>query len=137
MLIYTQRHALLDIPNDRSSHTNPTPLGGGIGIIITFLIVVAMFIVFGKIVPELAITLLGGSVLAIIGWIDDRRGVSALLRLVVHIAVAIWAAFWLGGLPYIHLGPYSVDLGHWGSVLSVLGIGVCQDSCRRSSLFFC
>lgn len=122
MLNYTQKHALLDIPNDRSSHTNPTPLGGGVGIVIAFLLAVAMFMVFGKIVPELAITLLGGSVLAIIGWLDDWRGVSALLRLVIHIAVAIWAAYWLGGLPYIHLGPYSVDLGHWGSVLSALGI---------------
>ncbi|MEQ8384485.1 MAG: glycosyl transferase family 4, partial [Coleofasciculus sp. A1-SPW-01] len=27
---------LLDIPNDRSSHTQPTPRGGGLGFILAF-----------------------------------------------------------------------------------------------------
>jgi Fuc2NAc and GlcNAc transferase len=29
---------LLDIPNDRSSHTQPTPRGGGLGFIVAFAI---------------------------------------------------------------------------------------------------
>lgn len=29
-------HKLLDIPNARSSHTKPTPRGGGLGFIIAF-----------------------------------------------------------------------------------------------------
>ena len=123
MLLYTQRNGLLDIPNDRSSHSRPTPLGGGVGIVLAFLLMVAVLLALGKIVRGLGIALLvGGCVLAIIGWLDDRKGISALLRLMVHIASALWAVYWIGGLPYLRLGPYTLELGHWGSALSVIGI---------------
>ena len=93
------------------------------GIVLAFLLMVAVLLALGKIVRGLGIALLvGGCVLAIIGWLDDRKGISALLRLMVHIASALWAVYWLGGLPYLRLGPYTLELGHWGSALSVIGI---------------
>ena len=33
---YAMRRHMLDIPNARSSHTIPTPRGGGVGIVISF-----------------------------------------------------------------------------------------------------
>jgi UDP-N-acetylmuramyl pentapeptide phosphotransferase/UDP-N-acetylglucosamine-1-phosphate transferase len=33
---------LLDIPNDRSSHTQPTPRGGGLGFIVAFAVTSAL-----------------------------------------------------------------------------------------------
>ena len=35
---YALKKAIIDIPNDRSSHTIPTPIGGGLAIIIVFFI---------------------------------------------------------------------------------------------------
>ena len=33
---YTLKKNLIDLPNDRSSHTIPTPRGGGLSIVVTF-----------------------------------------------------------------------------------------------------
>ncbi len=41
------RQKLLDIPNERSSHTQPTPRGGGLGFIIAFAITSAITAAIG------------------------------------------------------------------------------------------
>ena len=33
----------------------------------------------------------GGCLIAAVGWLDDRRGLSALVRLCFHFVAAIWA----------------------------------------------
>ena len=37
------KRQLLDIPNERSSHSQPTPSGGGLAIVISFYIAIAYF----------------------------------------------------------------------------------------------
>ena len=39
----------------------------------------------------------GGALVAAVGWLDDRRGVSARVRATVHAAAACWAAYWIWG----------------------------------------
>ncbi len=34
---YAFQNDVIDVPNDRSSHTTPTPRGGGLAIVITFI----------------------------------------------------------------------------------------------------
>ena len=60
---------LLDIPNDRSSHTQPTPRGGGLGFIIAFALTSAI-----APCPPLSLWLVLLP-LTIIGILDDRQGV--------------------------------------------------------------
>ena len=86
---------LLDIPNDRSSHTQPTPRGGGLGFIIAFAITSA-------IAPfpfplSLWLVLLP---LTIIGILDDRQGVPAALRYLVQLGAASIAIFYFGSFPF-------------------------------------
>ena len=38
---YARRYSVLDLPNERSAHTVPTPRGGGIAIVVAFLAAVA------------------------------------------------------------------------------------------------
>ncbi|WP_239121891.1 hypothetical protein, partial [Klebsiella pneumoniae] len=40
----------------------------------------------------------GGAAVAAVGFVDDRRPVPPAWRLAGHIASAVWAVAWLGGL---------------------------------------
>jgi Fuc2NAc and GlcNAc transferase len=88
---YAQSRLVLDIPNTRSLHIHPTPRGGGAAIVVVTL---AGVLLMGKLslVPAslvLALTIGSGAV-ALVGWMDDRRGISALVRATVHLAAAVW-----------------------------------------------
>jgi Fuc2NAc and GlcNAc transferase len=114
---------MLDVPNDRSSHDVPTPRGGGLAIVVATLAGLIVSSALGAIPRNHLIALVGGSLaIALVGYMDDRRGLSARVRLVVHLAAAIWAVWWLGGLPSIRFGREIYELGLVGHLLSVLGI---------------
>jgi Fuc2NAc and GlcNAc transferase len=77
----------------------------------------------GLVRPDLLIALGGGGVaVAIIGFIDDRRPLPVRVRFAVHLAAAIWAMVWLGGLPPVQLGGQLITFGWSGYVLGVLAI---------------
>jgi len=81
-----QRGAVLDLPNARSSHVVPTPRGGGIAVIGT--IVLAWLVLWAQgIVPMAsAVIALAAAALAVVSWIDDLRGLSPGVRLLVQFA---------------------------------------------------
>lgn len=120
---YALRRALLDIPNERSSHTVPTPRGGGLAFTGVFLLTVALLGVWSLLDGAVAAALVGGGLaVAAVGWVDDHRPVPAAWRALVHAAAAGWALFWLGGLPVLQAGGGRIVLGEWGTVLALLGI---------------
>jgi len=43
---YALARSMMDFPNERSSHTTPTPRGGGVGIVLTFLVTLPLLWVF-------------------------------------------------------------------------------------------
>jgi Fuc2NAc and GlcNAc transferase len=116
---YALSRSLIDIPNARSSHSVPTPRGGGVAIVISFL--VALFLMVSQsLVPwPLALALLGSGIgIAILGFLDDHGHVPARWRLLGHFIAAVWALFWLGGLsPLVFFGT-SIDLGVLGHILA-------------------
>ncbi len=68
------RHALLDVPNERSAHSVPTPRGGGIAIAAAFFSSLALLLWWGVLPRAAGLALLGGGLLvAAIGAWDDRR----------------------------------------------------------------
>lgn len=119
---YARRQSILDIPNERSSHITPTPRGGGIVFTALFLAIAGLMPFFFPEEMPLWASLLGGGVLiAAAGWIDDRRGLSASLRLAVHALAVLWVLFKLGGMPNLSLGFRSLHLGLFGHALALLG----------------
>jgi UDP-N-acetylmuramyl pentapeptide phosphotransferase/UDP-N-acetylglucosamine-1-phosphate transferase len=80
---------LLDVPGPRSSHTVPTPRGGGIGIAIVGIACVLALAWVEVWPPGWAYTAAGFAVVAAIGALDDARPQPAALRLLAHIAAAI------------------------------------------------
>ncbi len=91
---------LIDLPNERSSHSLPTPRGGGLAIVIvcTALLLYHALAGPGSATVPLAIAA-GGVVIAVVGFIDDRRGLSASLRFGVQALVALGVILALGGVP--------------------------------------
>lgn len=112
---------LLDLPNERSSHTQATPRGGGLALTLAHLVGVAAAWLLGLVPPAIAIALLGGGALvAAVGFLDDHRHVPAPLRLLCHVLAFAWAVWWLGGLPPVDFGWGDVDLGWAGTALLVV-----------------
>jgi Fuc2NAc and GlcNAc transferase len=120
---FAVRHGLLDHPNQRSSHSTPTPRGGGIAIVLASLLAVGAQWLRGTVAPQLfAALLIGGLAVAAVGFMDDRRRLSAKLRLLVHAGAAILAMALLGGLPPIQIGQQLLHFGAGGFVFGVLAI---------------
>ena len=114
---------LLDEPNERSSHSIPTPRVGGIAIVIATSAGMLLLLGTGALDVKLAVALLGGgAAIAVVGFMDDRRQLSVRTRFAVHVVAALWALVWLGGLPPLRIGGHVASLGAAGYVLGVLAI---------------
>jgi Fuc2NAc and GlcNAc transferase len=114
---------LLDLPNFRSSHSTPTPRGGGLAIVSATVVAVVVLACIGRISHGLSVAVVGGGCLvAAIGFIDDRRPVPARIRLPVHIIAAVWAVIWVGPPSTLLFGQHAIHLGWSGPVLTILGI---------------
>jgi UDP-N-acetylmuramyl pentapeptide phosphotransferase/UDP-N-acetylglucosamine-1-phosphate transferase len=84
-----RRHAVLDHPNERSSHATPTPKGGGIAVVSVLLLAWAASAPFlGAGLSNLPLLLVLAAGLAAISFVDDLKGIPPLVRLVVHFAAA-------------------------------------------------
>lgn len=126
-----RRFAVLDIPNQRSSHEVPVPRGGGIVIVATWCFGMMMtwalrfpFPALGMLAPNgfvvsMTIAMIA---LALLGFSDDRCDLPPLLKLAVQVGVAVQALY-LSGLRMTELGlPFSphYDFGLLGWLLSAV-----------------
>lgn len=123
--IYAVRKKIIAIPNERSSHQIPTPQGGGIAIVLTFIVAVLWLGLYGLIEPHLVWALAGSVAIAVIGYCDDMYNVKIRWRIVIHFFMACWAVYWLHGFSILDLGSHKVNLNWMGSVLAVFGITWC------------
>ncbi|RYZ77832.1 MAG: glycosyltransferase family 4 protein [Proteobacteria bacterium] len=76
------KNRVLDIPNERSSHSVPTPRGGGVGIFLAVAITLGFFWQFTL---NLAAVLIPAIVVTLVSAWDDVKSVSARVRFGVQI----------------------------------------------------
>jgi Fuc2NAc and GlcNAc transferase len=108
--VYATKKALVDIPNERSSHSVAVPHGGGIAIAVTWFIGISYLYYFQKEVDSLLyMALMMGVILSAVSYLDDLYHLSVKLRLVVQICVTGFGLYLLGGLHEINLFFLSVD----------------------------
>lgn len=100
-LVYARRRALVAIPEARSSHTVPTPVGGGVGIIVAILGILAATGWFTS--PWLPAALL---VATATGFADDRSALSPRPKMLLIVAAA--------ALAVPHATIHGVDLPYAG-----------------------
>lgn len=118
---YALARSLIDIPNARSSHSVPTPRGGGVAIVVSFLLALPLMAAMDLVAWPLVWALLGsGAGIAALGFLDDHGHIAARWRLLGHFAAAIWALFWLGGLPPVNVLGFTFELGWLGHVLAAV-----------------
>lgn len=92
-IAWAHHRNILDQPNHRSSHSRPTPRGGGIGIVTACVVGITGAVIMDLLPWHVGAALACGLPIAVVGYIDDRRSLSARSRLLVQIACAA-AALW-------------------------------------------
>ena len=106
----------LDVPNERSSHTRPTPRMGGLGIVAAF--VALMPLLWIMLLPaasnwivatKFGIALFGYAVIVAVGLIDDLRRIGPLSKYLGQLLAAI-IAVWSGAI-FLHFKlPFGVEI---------------------------
>jgi Fuc2NAc and GlcNAc transferase len=119
---WSLQREILDIPNERSSHTVPTPRGGGL---IIFLVSIVTFLVytglsgFGFYWSYFA----GALIVAFISLTDDVRAISPVSRILFHGFASGLVVLSLGGFVEILIPFFGiVQLGVWGDILAFFWI---------------
>ncbi|MGE6527563.1 MraY family glycosyltransferase [Pseudomonas sp. NPDC077382] len=118
---YALARSLMDIPNARSSHSVPTPRGGGVAIVLSYLAALMLLAALGDISANVTLALSGaGAGVAVLGFLDDHGHIPARWRLLGHFVSATWALYWLGGLAPLPIFAVTLDMGWLGHVLAAV-----------------
>jgi Fuc2NAc and GlcNAc transferase len=118
---YALACCLVDVPNKRSSHRVPTPRGGGVAIVLTFLSGLPVLAWAGRLEFPVMVALFGAGVLvAMVGFLDDLGHIAACWRLLAHFISAFWILAWMGGVPGLPFFGHSLSLGWLGLILMTL-----------------
>ena len=111
---YTLNNSILDIPNERSSHSTAIPRGGGLAIIIVFYL--GIFYFQKELDTSLFLAFFTALPIIIVSLIDDIKPLSSRRRLLVQAFSAILALYILGGIEEIDFILFSLS----GFCLNVL-----------------
>jgi len=113
---------VLDVPNERSSHSIPTPRGGGLAVVIVWYIAVIILFSTQRISPTLFKALLCGIPIAILGLFDDLWTISPYLRLSIQLVFTSLAVFLLGGVANIDIGFTVIGGSFVLNIIAVIGV---------------
>lgn len=90
---------IMDLPNQRSSHHRATPRGGGIAVIAGIVAGGIVLVLAGTPMPTGVFVVAPAALfLALISWIDDVRGLPAVVRFAAH-ALCVGVSLYLLGTP--------------------------------------
>ena len=117
---YALKKNIIDNPNERSSHSVPTPRGGGVAVVCSYLLALAVLIYSQQLEVHTGVTLIiAGFIIALLGFLDDHGHINSMLRLAVHFLVAIGVVFSLGGFSEVTIFN-SFELGFFANIIAVL-----------------
>lgn len=115
---YAIKKALVAEVNERSSHTVPTPHGGGIAIAVTWFIGLVYLYFSNQIESNLYYALLVGVIISVISFFDDIYELSPKLRLIVQAMVSILGLYFLGGFDTITLGIFDITFSIFTNIFA-------------------
>lgn len=117
---YALKKNIIDNPNERSSHSIPTPRGGGVAVVCSYLLALAVLIYSQQLEVHTGLTLIiAGFIIALLGFLDDHGHINSMLRLAVHFLVAIGVVFSLGGFSEVNIFN-GFELGFFANIIAVL-----------------
>lgn len=106
---YAIKKSLVAEVNERSSHTVPTPHGGGIAIAVTWFSSLIYLYFSNQIDSNLFYALLIGIVISLVSFFDDIYELSPKIRLLTQAFVATAGLVVIGGLENINLGVLTIE----------------------------
>jgi len=106
---YYIKFSLLDKVNERSSHSIPTPHGGGIALSLSWFIGLCYLHFDNQIEPTLFYALIIGICISIVSFFDDIYELSAKFRILVQSCVSIAGIIVLGGYESLDFWFYSIS----------------------------
>jgi UDP-N-acetylmuramyl pentapeptide phosphotransferase/UDP-N-acetylglucosamine-1-phosphate transferase len=111
-----RRRAVLDRPNERSSHAVPTPRGGGVAIVASVLPAWCVAVALGLAPPVALAAAAAALLLAALSFLDDLRDLPAGLRLAGQLAAVALCLPLLPGAGHVFQGllPHWLDLAATG-----------------------
>lgn len=122
---YARLRKITDVPTARSSHSRPTPRGGGIGFVITSITAFILYFgLMGLLNSGIYLAMLATlSAIACLGWFDDRRDLSQTIRFTVQVLAAASIIFFIEGLDTFFI-PYMshISLGFFSPFFGLLWI---------------
>jgi UDP-N-acetylmuramyl pentapeptide phosphotransferase/UDP-N-acetylglucosamine-1-phosphate transferase len=114
---------IYDIPVERSSHTIPTPRGGGIALVISWYIGIIYEHLFWNSMPSnLFYSFLSGLIIVIIGLIDDIWSVNPKIKIIFQVIASLLALYFLGGLQKLDMGFLIFENKYILSLIALIGI---------------
>ena len=124
---------VIDTPGARSSHTRPTPKGGGVGVVAAFLVGIALlygFAAFSRIAdPYFRAVIAAALGIAVVAWLDDVLAWPAWVKLAAQLAaaaVAVGSGLWVDMVRLPVLG--AVWLGWFGALGTLAWIVVATNA---------
>lgn len=109
---YALAKQIMDIPNARSSHSSPTPRGGGLAFVIVFLFSVATLTLTQVLEhPINQLALISLAMVALLGFYDDKKTLSPLVRCIVQLISACLMLYAFNPLPSINLYIFQMQTG--------------------------
>jgi UDP-GlcNAc:undecaprenyl-phosphate GlcNAc-1-phosphate transferase len=118
---------VMDTPNGRKAHDLPTPKGGGVGIVVAFLVGVAVlyqFAEFSRLADAYFLGVIEASAaIAVVAFLDDMYDWSFVVKLTAQVLaalVAVASGLYVRDYNLPYLG--TVDLGWVGAVATLVWI---------------
>jgi len=118
---YAIKKSIMDVPNERSSHTTPTPRGGGLAIIFSIYFGLIVLYITSNIESGLFFALLCSIPIVIVSLIDDIISLSSKLRFMAQLFSAILAVYFLGGVSSIDFILFNLE-GWYLNIIVVVAI---------------
>jgi UDP-N-acetylmuramyl pentapeptide phosphotransferase/UDP-N-acetylglucosamine-1-phosphate transferase len=119
---YAEYRRIIDHPNERSSHSIPTPRGGGLAIVILVIATVVWSMREAQL-SHVLVYLICGLVIAYLGWRDDVHSLSTRVRFAVQGLVAAVSIYGLGYAKAVTIPLFGeLQLGVFGVVITFLWI---------------
>jgi len=106
---YAIKKSLVAHVNERSSHTTPTPHGGGVAIALTWFTGLFYLYFSDSIDEHLFFALLVGVIISAVSYLDDLFELSPKIRLFTQAIVALLGLYFLGGFKELDLFIFTIQ----------------------------
>lgn len=112
------KNALVAEVNERSSHTTPTPHGGGIAIALTWFVGITYLYLQNQMNTQLYSALMVGMLISGVSYLDDLYELSAKVRLVAQAVVACLGLYFLGGFGEFNLFFITIENSFFNNIFA-------------------